>query len=121
MALADLVLWSGSFHNANIWPALTILSLILHTPSPSCSGVQGDQSCLWAGSQPRKARTSLSACHYGNMPALPPSKSSTISPPNSGRQNGKGLLDQSIPAPPLVPSGETEAQEGRDGVGLGSC
>jgi hypothetical protein len=39
--------------------------------------------------------------HHGNMPALPPPKSSTIFSPNSGRQNGKGLLDQSIPAPPL--------------------
>lgn len=49
------------------------------------------------------------------MPALPPPKSSTIFSPNSGRQNGKGLLDQSISAPPPVPSGETEAQGRRDG------
>lgn len=110
---------TGSFHNANIWPALIILSLVSHTPSLSRSGVQGDQSCLWAESQFRKARLSLSACHHGNMPALPPPKSGTIFPLNSGRQNGKGLQDQSIPAPPLVLSRETEAQEGRDWGGSG--
>ncbi|CAK7293918.1 hypothetical protein VULLAG_LOCUS3681 [Vulpes lagopus] len=36
------------------------------------SGVQSDQSRFWAGSQPRKPRTSLSACHYGDLPANPP-------------------------------------------------
>lgn len=109
---------TGSFHNANIWPALIIIPGYPY-PSLSRSGVQGDQSCLWAGSQYRKARTSLNACHHGNMPALPPPKSGTIFPLNSGRQNGKGLLDQSIPDPPLVQSGETEAQEGRDWGGGG--
>lgn len=117
LGVAEFILGSRSYW---ILPQCQHLAIPGYSyPSLSRSGVQGDQSSLWAGCQSRKARISLSACHHGNMPALPPPKSSTIFPLNSGRQNGKGLLDQSIPAPPLVPSGETEAQEGRDWGGGG--
>lgn len=114
-----IVLWSRSSFHINIWPAQTILRLVLHILPSFCFGVQGDQSCLWAGSQPRKSRISLSACHHGNMPALPPPKSSTIFSPKLRTSEWEGPPRSVDSSPSPVPSGETEARGRRDGSGGG--